>query len=54
VSSLAKQIAHIHRYDGVSLSLRPPGSHQGRHRAAYRDPSLRISGTAKARVTVEP
>jgi hypothetical protein len=54
VSALAEQIGKIHRYDGVRLSLRPPGSTGGKKTAAYRDPSLRISGTAHARVTVEP
>src|SRR3954452_23121016 len=54
VADLSKQISHIHRYDGVRLSLRPPGSSDGHKAEAYRDPSLRISGSAHTRVTVEP
>ena len=54
VASLAREIAHIHRYDGVRMELRSPGTHGASRRAAFRDPSLRISGTASASVLVEP
>ena len=53
VSELSDQIGQIHRYDGVYLSLRPPGSKQGEKHGAYRDPQLRLSGSAHTRVTVE-
>jgi hypothetical protein len=46
VTGLAREIAQIHRYDGVRMSL------GGRRRGAYRDPSLRISGVARTSVRV--
>jgi hypothetical protein len=56
VAALAKAFAAIHRYDGVTAELRPPGgggAGQHAHRV-YRDPDLRIAGRATARVLVVP
>jgi hypothetical protein len=57
VDELADQIAAIHRYDGVSASFIVPGADPfdedaPPERPAYRDPELRISGTASLPVSV--
>jgi hypothetical protein len=51
---LALAIASIERYDGMTAAFLPPGS-SGQGAAedpAYRDPALRISGTARVRLLV--
>ncbi len=65
VAALRASVAAIHRYDGVTAAFLPPGrsspseeSPAGaegiaqRQRQAYRDPGLRLSGTARLRVVV--
>ena len=60
LSALAHELAAIHRFDGVIVSFRSPGAKDdvtGRHdpaapRPLLSDPNLRISGTAKTRVTI--
>jgi hypothetical protein len=54
VDELGTAIAAIHRYDGVTVSLREPGSDpdDADERPAYRDPELRVSGSATVPVTV--
>jgi hypothetical protein len=47
VHALAREIAHIHRYDGVSLRLG-----RGDTVRAFRDPGFRISGQAKVTVRI--
>jgi len=46
----------VHRYDGVTASLRPPGSDPNgggsRERRVLRDPGLRFSGAAATTVAV--
>jgi hypothetical protein len=48
VHALAKEIARIHRYDGVGLRL---GDH-GDIARAFRDADFRISGQAEATVRI--
>jgi hypothetical protein len=56
VADLAERIAAIHRYDGVTASFRRAGQDGGDsgppERETYRDPDLRISGSASAAVRV--
>jgi hypothetical protein len=56
VDDLADRIAAIHRYDGVTASFRRPGDDPSGDgpsgRPAYRDPQLRISGSASVSVRV--
>jgi hypothetical protein len=55
LDDLADRIAAIHRYDGVTASFRRPGEGPGDgppERPAYRDPRLRITGSASVRVRV--
>jgi hypothetical protein len=54
LDALAKDIAGIHRYDGVTASLRAPGGRGDgpRERRLFRDATLRLSGTASTAVTV--
>jgi hypothetical protein len=54
VSELSDRIAAIHRYDGVTVSLRRPGASAGdaSEREVYRDPALRVSGEASVAVRV--
>ena len=66
VKALAATIAGVHRYDGVTASILPlgggssgdlPDGPEGiaqRARNVYRDPVLRLSGSASARITVTP
>jgi hypothetical protein len=59
IDELADAISGIHRYDGVTLSFRDPGSSGSDdegddvpERPAYRDPQVRVSGTVSVPVTV--
>jgi hypothetical protein len=55
VAALARAVAAIHRFDGVSAAWRPPGAPaggRGGQRPVYRDPQLRISGTLRVPVRV--
>jgi hypothetical protein len=70
VKALAAGVAGVHRYDGVTAAILPltgaaadnpdagiPSGPEGiaqKARGVYRDPELRLSGTATARVTVTP
>jgi len=53
-AALAKQIAGIHRYDGIRLTFADPGERDGAGTGtkAYRDPDLRISGRARVKTFV--
>jgi hypothetical protein len=54
VGELSDRIAAIHRYDGVTASLRRPGAgaDSASEREAYRDPALRVSGKVSVPVRV--
>ncbi len=52
VAALARRIAHLHRYDGVRLSLVRPGDRPGHGTKAYRDPNLRLTGRVRLPVVV--
>lgn len=59
IAALAQAVAALGRYDGVRVSFRRPGagdagedSDQPRGRRAYRDPELRIGGSAGVAVRV--
>ena len=56
LNALAAEVAAVHRYDGVTASLRPPGSDPNgggsRERRVLRDPGLRFSGAAATTVAV--
>jgi hypothetical protein len=67
VAALAKAFKAVHRYDGVTSSFAPPGGASPdaptphgaegvaqKERKVYRDPELRIAGTARKRVLVVP
>jgi hypothetical protein len=54
LKAVARQVAAIHRYDGVRLALRRRGASRGRGRPAFRDGDLRLSGQTKTRVVVRP
>lgn len=62
LAGLARAVAGLHRYDGVSASLRAPGSRPDDSgadpsgRPVYRDPELRVSGEVSVpiRVTARP
>ena len=68
-AALADGFAGVHRYDGVTAAITPPGGADSTDDApaptgaeavaqkpqhAYRDPELRLSGTAHVAVTVVP
>jgi len=65
LKALRANVAKIHRYDGVTAAFLPPGQVQAekepfdgaegmaqRDREAYRDPELRLSGTAALSIDV--
>jgi hypothetical protein len=51
IAELAHAIAQIHRYDGVTAELRAGRSVESRRRV-FRDPDLRVSGTARLFVRI--
>ncbi|HEU4658163.1 MAG TPA: hypothetical protein VFR97_11585 [Capillimicrobium sp.] len=51
---LARRIASIRRFDGVTFRLAKPRARRGRPRPLLRDPDVRISGRASYRVRVAP
>ena len=51
IADLAHAIAQIHRYDGVTAELRGGRGIESRRRV-FRDPDLRVSGTARLFVRI--